>query len=474
MEQTRIVLVGFEGARDLTCSVRTVLEGSRSFDFDIREEMLPSTKTGKGNRSRPHPSANWRPSLAMLCLPRARRNQAAQALEDVRHHRRGIPVIVATDASDPEEWQDLLTLGPDDFITAPFRTIDVLLRLWRLHPRPDAGDPVVAKLKEKFGLHQLVGESQALLAEIKKIPAVARSEASVLIAGETGTGKEMFARAVHHLSLRSGKPFTPVNCGAIPVELVENELFGHAPGAFTSALASSVGLLRETDGGSLFLDEVDCLPLLAQVKLLRFLQEKEFRPLGAAKPCRVDVRVIAASNGILEDAVAKGRFRQDLYYRLNVIRLFLPPLRERKEDIPLLARHFLAKHGTSGDAPARDFTATALQKLLLYDWPGNVRELANVIERSVVLSTRTILQPEDIQLPIPVTLKARESFQSLKAKTITHFERAYIQDILRTHEGNISKAARAAGKHRRAFWEMMRKHQIGVHPRTPLAAATPP
>lgn len=474
MDQTRVVLFGFEGVGDLTRSVRTVLEGARSFDFQIREETFPNAGLATGRPRRFKPAASWRPSLTMLCLPRTCRNQAERALDAVRQQLQGIPVIVATDAIDPEECQELLNLGPDDLITAPFRTIDVLLRLWRLLPRSNACEPVVARLKEKFGLHQLVGESPALLKEIKKIPAVALSEASLLIAGETGTGKEMFARAVHHLSPRSGKPFTPVNCGAIPVELVENELFGHAPGAFTSAQTSSPGLLRETDGGSLFLDEVDCLPLLAQVKLLRFLQEKEFRPLGATKPCRVDVRVIAASNGNLEDAVAKGRFRQDLYYRLNVIQLFLPPLRERKEDIPLLARHFLAQHSSSADTPTRDFTATALQKLLLYDWPGNVRELANVIERSVVLSPRTILQPGDIQLPIPVTLKERESFQSLKAKTITHFERAYLQDILRTHQGNISKAARAAGKHRRAFWEMMRKHQIGIQPRTQISAAPPP
>jgi DNA-binding NtrC family response regulator len=326
---------------------------------------------------------------------------------------------------------------------------------------------VVSQLKERLGLKQLVGESPTLLAEVEKIPPVARCDASVLISGETGTGKEMFARAIHHLSLRSAQAFNPVNCGAIPVELVENELFGHEPGAFTSANAPSVGLLRETDGGSLFLDEVDCLPLLAQVKLLRFLQEKEFRPLGARKPCRVDVRVIAASNGNLEEAVAKGRFRRDLLYRLNVIGFSLPPLRERKEDIPLLARHFVAKHGVTLGAPGRELTSAAIYKLMLYDWPGNVRELENVIERSVVLCPRVLLRPEDIRLPTPAAVEERESFQALKAKTITQFERSYIQELLRAHHGNISRAARAAGKHRRAFWEMMRKHQIRVALPTP-------
>src|SRR5207249_2674934 len=212
---------------------------------------------------------------------------------------------------------------------------------------------VVQHLKEKLGLQQFLGESAAFVNELKKIPAIARHGASVLISGETGTGKEMFARAVHYLSPRSGKPFVAVNCGAIPVELMENELFGHATGAFTGASSTTAGLVREADGGTLFLDEIDALPLPAQVKLLRFLQEQEYRPLGSAKVCKSDVRIITASNADFAEALRLGRFRQDLYYRLAVIPLSLPPLRERIGDVPLLARHFLEKYSAAFDKPVR-------------------------------------------------------------------------------------------------------------------------
>jgi len=269
-------------------------------------------------------------------------------------------------------------------------------------------------VRASVSLKQLVGESPALLAEIKKIPPVARCDATVLIGGETGTGKEMFARAIHHLSPLCAKPFVPVNCGAIPVELVENELFGRESGAFTSANSAAVGLLQETDGGSLFLDEVDCLPLLAQVKLLRFLQEREFRPLGANKPCHVDVRVIAASNVNLDEAVQKGRFREDLYFRLNVIVLVLPPLRHRKEDIPLLARHFIAKYASAFGAPTKDLTLSVRQKLMLHDWPGNIRELENVSERSLILGSERVLGVEDIQLRHAICVEEGECFQAVK------------------------------------------------------------
>jgi two-component system, NtrC family, response regulator GlrR len=408
--------------------------------------------------------AGAHPQLLVLCLGQGERAHAKAVFATARKRLRAVPIIIVTQASDPEEWRELLALGPDDIITAPFRAVDVLPRFWRLLPGSSESDPVVLQLKEKLGLKQLIGESPALLAEIRKLPPVARCDAPVLISGETGTGKEMFARAVHFLSPRSHKPFSPWNCGAIPVDLVENELFGHEPGAYTGANSSSAGLLRQTDGGSLFLDEIDCLPLAAQVKLLRFLQEKEFRPLGAHKICRADVRVIAASNANLKQAVQENRFRQDLYYRLNVIGLALPPLRERKEDIPMLARHFVAKYGAAFNAPARDLTKEAAQKLMFHDWPGNVRELENVIERSVVLSRQRLLQMEDIELPNPVAGETGESFQTLKAKTIARFERGYIRDLLRAHNGNITKAAEAAGKHRRAFWEMMRKHEITAQP----------
>lgn len=315
-------------------------------------------------------------------------------------------------------------------------------------------------LREKLGLRHLVGRSPAFHAALATIPIVARTDTNVLILGESGTGKEICARAVHYLSPRAGKPFVPVNCGAIPTELVENELFGHIRGAFTGAFTTQQGLIREAEGGTLFLDEVDTLPPLAQVKLLRFLQERQYRLLGSTKTLQADVRVIAASNVDLEEAVQSGKLRRDLYYRLNTVPITLPPLRERLEDIPLLARHFLAKYAAELNKPARDFSAEALHALVLYEWPGNVRELEHIVERTVVLSDREIIGETDLLLPCLGTAASLDSFREAKAKVVARFERAYIHSLLVAYRGNITKAAQAARKNRRAFWQLMNKHGI--------------
>ena len=322
------------------------------------------------------------------------------------------------------------------------------------------------EMKERLGLRHLVGESPSFLAAVEKIPLVARCEAGVLLYGETGTGKELVARAIHYLSPRAKKPFIAVNCGAIPTELVENELFGHERSAYTGAVTPQIGVVQEAEGGTLLLDEVDSLPLLAQVKLLRFLQEKEFRPLGSSRTRRADVRVLAAANSDLESAAREGRMRQDLYYRLSVIPLHLPPLRERREDIPLLARHFLRKHAGERRPPA--LSPQTLDVLLGYEWPGNVRELEHVLERAVVLAPdEEVLDERHIALPRPpgpaAAPPAAESFRDAKARVVAEFEESYLRKLLCVHDGNISGAARAAGKNRRAFWELIRKH--GIDPR---------
>ena len=223
-----------------------------------------------------------------------------------------------------------------------------------------------------------IGRSRAQ--QVGNFRKLARCDATVLISGETGTGKEVCARAIHYLSPRSSKPFITVNCGAIPAELVENELFGHERGAYTDAAVAKPGLIAEAEGGTLFLDEIDCLPLLAQVKLLRFLQEKEYRPLGSVKTRAASVRVIVATNADLENALRQGRLRQDLYYRINILSLVLPPLRQRQGDILLLARHFLAKFTEEFAKPVQDFSPDVLPTLLAYPWPGNIRELEHTIE----------------------------------------------------------------------------------------------
>jgi len=375
-------------------------------------------------------------------------------------------LIAVAEGCGTDQLLELLGLGFDDFITPPLRAVEIVPRVCRLL-RPQGEDYALTRsLKEKLGLRQLVGETRAFLEEVRKIPLVARCDANVIVTGETGTGKELCARAVHYLSRRTRGPFVPVNCGAIPLELVENELFGHERGAFTGASNAEAGLIREADGGTLFLDEVDCLPLSAQVKLLRFLQEKEYRPLGSSRTRKADVRVVVATNLDLAAAVKAGRLRQDLYYRLNVMPLHMPPLRERREDIPVLARHFLAKYAAEFGRPARDFSADAVRELTLYDWPGNVRELEHVVERALVLCERRVVAARDLTLPRDdgdAPEETEGSFKEMKARLVERFEKSYILRALLACDGNITQAARLACKNRRAFWQLLRKHDIDAH-----------
>jgi two-component system, NtrC family, response regulator GlrR len=450
MDTKRILIAGFQdsAAREL---LRRIVQDAGGF----QPEFWPLEEEGVSSRK-----SYSEPAAIILFLPH-RPEEGRLCFESARQNFAETPIIAAIDATRQNEWSELLRLGISDFITPPFRSEDLLPRLWRVSSPSDQSDVMIANLKEKLGLRQVIGESAALVGQIRLIPTMARSNAHVLIAGETGTGKEMFARAIHHLSARSAKPLSAITCGAIPGDLMENELFGHEAGAFTGAMGASPGLLRATDGGSLFLDEVDTLPVVAQVKLLRFLQEKEFRPLGSHKLCHADVRVIAASNVNLDEAVRKGKFREDLYFRLNVLTLTLPPLRERKEDIPVLARHFLNKHSVVLGGAAREFSAAALQKLTFHHWPGNVRELENTIQRAALFCSGRVVRAEDIKLPVPTPAEGI-SFRALKAKVVTQFERGYIEELLQANQGNISKAARVAGKNRRAFFELIRKHQIKV------------
>ncbi len=330
--------------------------------------------------------------------------------------------------------------------------------------KPSCGSLKPADLLSQ-GTRAFVGSSPAFLREVAKLPAIARCPAGVLILGETGTGKEVFAQSIHYLSSRAGKPWVAVNCGAIPVELAESELFGHVKGAYTGALQARAGLVREAEGGTLFLDDVDCLPLAVQAKLLRFVQEREYRVVGANTTQHADVRVIAASNRDLGTLAAQGSFRADLYFRLNVLNLRLPALRERREDIAELARHFLHQFARRYERPVRGFEPAALQRLHQHDWPGNVRELQHVIERAVILCSDDTLGAHDLDIAgdadIPV---GTESFCEAKARVVEQFERRYLEQALYANDGNVTHAARAAQKNRRAFFELMRKH--GISPGT--------
>ena len=375
----------------------------------------------------------------------------------------------------PEEVLAILEAGARDFAVLPLRAEDFLPRLRRLRPARngrETGTKEINERQERLGLGQIIGESARFAEAVRLIPKLARCEASVFITGETGTGKEMFARALHYLSARAGRPFIPVNCGAIPAELVENELFGHERGAFTGANAAVRGLIHDADGGTLFLDEIDSLPLPAQVKLLRFLQDRTYRALGAREVRQADVRVVAAANTDLEAAVQAGKFRSDLFYRINILTLQLPPLRERKGDIAALARHFVAKHARECSRRELEISPDALQKLLCYEWPGNVRELENIIQRAVVLCEQPAIQSADIVLPVGGFLESA-SFKALKARVVLNFEKDYLQRLLASHEGNISRAAKAASKDRRAFWQLLRKHQLHLTSAPPRPASRP-
>ena len=325
---------------------------------------------------------------------------------------------------------------------------------------PGASHP--QSTKTSLRLESLVGESELFIKAIERISPLARSSAPVLILGETGTGKELFARALHYQGARHGKPFVPVNCGGVPDHLFENELFGHAKGAYTDATSQQSGLISEAEGGTLFLDEIDTLTPSSQVKLLRFLQDGEYRPLGSGRSVKSDVRVIAATNADLRVKVEKQVFRDDLYHRLNVLSLCVPSLRDRLSDIPLLARHFIERYSKQyGQEPVR-LSPAALQKLLSYSWPGNVRELEAVVQRSVVLGSQSMLQSEDIDvaLPYPVESPSAKSLRQAKSTAMGDFERNYLATLLEAHRGNISHAAKAAGKDRRTLQRLLRKYNI--------------
>jgi two-component system response regulator GlrR len=464
----RLLVVSFARPGETTADLEALSEGGLVVGELSLRGTPPSAHAGAFKQA----LRRQEPEVILLVLAAAESLAAGTALLAAAREAEPVPpVVVAAEFAQAEAIFELLGAGADDFLTLPLRPREALTRLTLLARQRPVGDPAVARLRAKLGLSQLIGESAAFARLVAQLPRIARCESSVLLMGETGTGKELFARAVHYLSRRAGKPFVPVNCGATPADLLENEFFGHESGAFTSAGTRRGGVIQEADGGTLFLDEVDCLPPFAQVKLLRFLQDGRFRPLGAGREIAADVRIVAASNADLADAQASGRFRKDLYYRLNVIPLTLPPLRERPEDIPLLACHFAAKYAGKGAPVGRSLSRAALQKLLGHDWPGNVRELENAIERAVALAEQPLVGPADIVLGGPGEPAAEPGFQARKAHVVQQFEREYLQALLRAHEGNITKAAESAHKDRRAFWELLRKHGLCLAPAARPAAA---
>ncbi len=344
--------------------------------------------------------------------------------------------------------------GAYDYITKPIDVEELLLRIDHIvEKRRMETELQILKeeLSERYSF-EIVIESPVMKRIMDTVQRVAPTDANVLITGESGTGKEVIARAIHHLSGRPGR-FVAVACPSIPESLIEAELFGYEKGAFTGAAAPKPGKFELAHKGTIFLDEIGDMPLFAQAKLLRVLQEREVERLGSTKPRKIDVRVIAATNRDIEQLVREGRFREDLFYRLNVIHIHIPPLRERKEDIIPLANHFLKKFSKRMHKQIQGFTREAIERLAAYDWPGNVRELENAVERAVVLSRTNFILPDD--LPIP--RKGETETSSLKLEDV---ERNHILKVLKMTDWNISRAAELLGIHRNTLREKIKRYRL--------------
>ncbi len=393
--------------------------------------------------------------------------------------------IILTSGHEPGEVAvEAMRHGAFDFISKPVNPAELRLRVeralrdkrWGMNrekpeksERSGGSSPPVSDshVKRPRKSDVIIGSSGWTKELYERISMVAPTDVTVAISGESGTGKELVARTIHNLSTRYERPFVVVNCGAIPETLLEDELFGHVKGAFTDASRDREGLFSAADGGTLFLDEIGEMPGLLQVKLLRVLQSQEFRRIGDDRDIKVDVRLITATNRDLEKAVASGAFRQDLYYRINVFPLHLPPLRERLDDIPLLAHHFLLKHRDKVGKRVEGFSPAALDKLLAYHWPGNVRELENKVHHALVLAQGDRIHAEEIQLELSVAntaapLDVSRPFRDMKRDVVEAFEREYTRELLRRHQGNLAAAARQAKMDRKNLWALVKKYRIDL------------
>jgi DNA-binding NtrC family response regulator len=386
-------------------------------------------------------------------------------LDVLRSAKEQIPspeVILLTAYAEWKSAKDAIRLGALDYFEKGQEPDDLNHRIDRaLNDRAlrRENENLRAQLRERYGLHGLIAQSRAMHAVLDLVERVAPTDATVLIQGESGTGKEVIAKAVHHASSRAARPFVAVNCGAVPETLLESELFGYMRGAFTGATVSKLGLFEEADGGTLLLDEIAEMPAALQVKLLRVLQSGEVRRLGATQAAMINVRVIAATNGDLAALISDGKFREDLFYRLNVIQVVLPPLRDRREDIPALAEHFLARSAGKLGRTLR-LSAGALERLLRYPWPGNVRELENAIERAAILARSDVLEPDDLPPHVAAALPLGPSPTLPRQTTLAEAERAHILQTLERVGRNHSSVAEALGIGRTTLWRKLKEYGI--------------
>ncbi len=393
-----------------------------------------------------------------------------QVLQELNKSENSPVALVLTAFASIDRAVRATKLGAFDFITKPFKNDELLLAVKNAMEHRhlvEENRRLKKSLRERYGFQNIIGKSAPMQQVFDLISQVAPRRSTVLIQGESGTGKELVAKAIHASSGRADAPFVAINCGNIPSELLESELFGHVRGAYTGATSAKKGLFEAADGGTLFLDEVATISMEIQSKLLRVIQEREFRRLGGLENIKVDVRIIAATNMDLQSAVRQGIFRDDLYYRLNVIVIKIPPLRERTEDIPLLSEHFIKKYEEENQRENCLVEPSAMKVLMDYDWPGNVRELENVIERAVVLSPgnriTADLFPKSITIPLPeTTVRLSADNISLKER-VGNYEKAIILAALEKTEWNQKKAAQLLSVNATTLSEKLKRLKIKDH-----------
>ena len=396
---------------------------------------------------------------------RMRTMDGIEALGEIRKISPLVPVLIMTAYASVKTAVEALKAGAFEYLTKPLDTdelkilIEKALEIYHLRAENVA---LKERLGDRFNFSKIIGRSPRMKEVFDTLSLVAPTDATVLILGESGTGKELVANSIHHNSPRASQSFIKVSCAALPETLLEGELFGHEKGAFTGAIARREGRFQLAHRGTIFLDEVGEMSVTTQTKLLRVLQEKEFEPLGSTRTVKADVRVIAASNKDLEREVKEGRFREDLFYRLNVVPVSLPPLRERKDDIPALAAHFFAIYRDKNRKELKDISGKAMDLLTRYDWPGNIRELENGIERAVILARGEIIAPADLPLPIQALSRDRE-IQGLNLPSgisLQEVERALILKTLDDTGGNRSRAAEILGINRRTLQNKLKEYGI--------------
>lgn len=383
-----------------------------------------------------------------------------ELMKSLREVDPDLPVIILTAHGTIESAVGAMKEGAYSYLTKPFDYRELLIQIRNGIEKAKLSREVKrlrSMLRADFEGQSIIGQSEAMKRVFEAVALSAETDSNVFISGESGTGKGLVAKALHQLSERKDKPFVPINCAAIPATLLESELFGFEKGAFTGAIANKKGLFVQADGGIIFLDEISEIPPPMQGKLLKALEEKEFYPLGSHRTVKVDIRIVSASNKDIEKEVEKGTFRGDLFYRVHVIPIRVPPLRERKEDIPLLVEHFLDKVARKLKRSIKTLSPAALQKLMIYSWPGNVRELENMIECAVVMTPEEVI-PEDMII-LPGQEMGETAFKTLKASK-QDFEKNYLIQLMKISRGNVSQASKLAGKYRADLYELLEKYRI--------------